>query len=341
MSLETTSHDALNVLNTKDEEVGKVFDENNPHQKDLESNSTESDSDFVTMHRRYVTWTHKVRGFPTESPDDMRPPTLIQQMIAEFVGTFIVVYFGLGVNVCSIIAGAYAGLFPVGALWGIVVTVAVLCTASVSGAHLNPAVSLGFAVLRPEHFPIWKLLPFWLAQIAAGIIGAFMVYGTWSNMIAILEDSDGLIRGQYGSQLSSSPFNSYFPNPSFVNSDTNWTAQTVSPAGAFGIEAMGTGFLMFGVLCLTDARHQLRISGGTVAIGIGLVICIIVSVFAPISQTSINPARDFGPRIVTYAMGWKNISIPGPQSGMWVYIIGPLFGAPIGGFLHDVMMYGL
>ncbi|GBG26638.1 Aquaporin-3 [Hondaea fermentalgiana] len=344
MALESTSRDELNVLNVQDEQLRKVHVQDEEHVPQQKENSSSIDSEvngIVSMHRKYTAWTHKARGFPTESADEMRPPTLFQQMLAEFIGTGIVCLFGLGVNCASIICGAYAGLFPVGALWGITVTLAVLTTASVSGAHLNPAVSVAFAVLRPEHFPIWKLGPFCLAQFLGAIIGSAICYGCFANMIAIKEEMEGIVRGELGSQVTSSPFNSYFPNPAFVGDTTGWTMTTVSAAGSFGIEALGTGFLMFAVLCLTDARHQLRISGGTVAIGIGLTITIVVSVFAPIDQTSINPARDFGPRLVTYALGWDTISIPGPQSGMWTYIIGPVVGTVIGGALHDLMMYGL
>ncbi|GBG26640.1 Aquaporin-3 [Hondaea fermentalgiana] len=341
MALESTSQDELNVLNEKDEEVRELEAKAIGRPEAGQSVEEDFDDGIPAMHRRYIAWTQRMRGHPTETADEMRPPNLWQQLLAEAIGTGIVCLFGLGINCAAIICGAYAGLFPVGALWGMVVTLAVLSTASVSGAHLNPAISLAFAILRPEHFPVWKLVPFWVAQLAGAIVGSGICYGCFANMIAIKEEADGLVRGELGSELTSSPFNSYFPNPSFVTSETRWTYATVSPAGAFGIEALGTGFLMFVVLCLTDGRHQLRISGGTVAIGIGVTVCVIVSVFAPIDQTSINPARDLGPRIVTYALGWDSISIPGPQSGMWTYIIGPCIGTPIGGLLHDLLMYGL
>ncbi|GBG26639.1 Aquaporin-9 [Hondaea fermentalgiana] len=335
MALESPSQDELNVLNNQDELVRK---------REEALDFLENDGDLARIeriHRQYTAWTYKTRGFPTESANEMRPPTLLQQMLAEFLGTGIVCLFGLGVNCASIICAAYAGLFPVGALWGITVTLAVLTTASVSGAHLNPAVSWAFALFRPEHFPVWKVVPYMAAQLAGAIIGSAICYGCFSNMIVIKEDAEGIIRGKLGSQVMSSPFNSYFPNPGFVGEDTGWTMQTVSPAGAFGVEALGTGFLMFVVLCLTDARHQLRISGGTVATGVGLTVAIVVSVFAPLDQTSINPARDFGPRLVTYALGWDAISIPGPQSGMWTYLVGPFVGTTFAGLLHDAMMYGL
>mmetsp|Transcript_17586 Transcript_17586/g.34586 ORF Transcript_17586/g.34586 Transcript_17586/m.34586 type:complete len:343 (+) Transcript_17586:158-1186(+) len=310
----------------------------------VEPSKTTSDDEYdaPSLHRRYVNFIrHTIRGNPTESPDEMRPPTMAHQLMGEFIGTGIICSIGLGVNVAATAIGAYAGLFPVGALWGITVALAVLVSISVSGAHLNPAISFGFAVLRPEMFPIWKLGPYIVAQMAGGIIGAYVIYGIFENMIIAKENMDGIIRGQPGSELTASTLNCYFPNPGFISDSTGWTTNTVTVGGAFGIEMFCTGFLFFVVVAVTDPRHQLRIGGASIAFCIGLTITCLVSVFAPIAQVSINPARDFGPRIVAYSMGWDEISIPGPHNGMWVYLVAPFIGAPLGGLLHDFMMWGL
>jgi glycerol uptake facilitator-like aquaporin len=62
----------------------------------------------------------------------------------------------------------------------------------------------------------------------------------------------------------------------------------------------------------------------------------LIGLFAPITQAGWNPARDFGPRLVAYALGWGTIAIPGPSGGFWVYLVGPLLGGPIGGFVWEI-----
>ncbi|MCE2457412.1 MAG: aquaporin [Dehalococcoidia bacterium] len=63
-----------------------------------------------------------------------------------------------------------------------------------------------------------------------------------------------------------------------------------------------------------------------------------ISLFAPLTQAGWNPARDFGPRIVAFLAGWGSIAIPGPSNGFWVYIVGPMIGAPIGAAVHEYLL---
>src|SRR5919112_1348301 len=89
---------------------------------------------------------------------------LSSAVVGEVLGTFLMVLFGTGSVACAVLTGALQGLWQVAVVWGFGVTIAIYCSAALSGAHLNPAVSLAFALLRPGSFPRRRLLPYWLAQ---------------------------------------------------------------------------------------------------------------------------------------------------------------------------------
>src|ERR687895_179232 len=91
-------------------------------------------------------------------------------LIGEALGTFLLVLFGTGSVACAVLTGALNGLWQVAVVWGFGVTIAIYCSASLSGAHLNPAVSLALALLRASSFPLGRLLPYVLAQLAGAVL---------------------------------------------------------------------------------------------------------------------------------------------------------------------------
>ncbi|MCH7787139.1 MAG: aquaporin, partial [Chloroflexi bacterium] len=86
---------------------------------------------------------------------------LLQACIAEVIGTFLLVLFGTGIVATAVLTEAQVGLWQVAVVWGFGVALAIYTTASISGAHLNPAVSLAFAIFRRESFPIHRLPAYW------------------------------------------------------------------------------------------------------------------------------------------------------------------------------------
>src|ERR687884_1538420 len=90
-------------------------------------------------------------------------PKLSAALVGECLGTFLLVLFGTGSVASAVLTGALMGLWQVAVVWGFGVTIAIYCSAGLSGAHLNPAVTLAFAVLRPGSFPRQRLVPYWLA----------------------------------------------------------------------------------------------------------------------------------------------------------------------------------
>ena len=259
-------------------------------------------------------------------------PPLRDALTGEFLGTFVMVFFGIGVVHAAVISGAQIGLWQVAAVWAVGVTLGIYTAASLSGAHINPAITLVVAVY--DGFPWRRVIPYWTAQVAGAAFAGLVLYLLYSNAITAFEIQHGLARGEPGSQLSAMIYGEYFPNPAVFGTDEK-AFGTVDIKVGFAAELVGTAMLAFIVSVVTHGRNYARPQSAGAAVAIGVGVAAIISVLAPLSQAGLNPARDFGPRLIAYFAGWDGIAIPGPRGGwLIVYILGPLIGALIGGGLY-------
>lgn len=274
---------------------------------------------------------------PLSSPEELNahavePATpalpLGSALAAEFIGTFILVFFGVGAVNAAVATGAQQGLWQVAIVWAIGVSIGIYAAAALSGAHLNPAITVAVAVF--ERFSWWRVGPYAMAQTAGAASASLVLYGLFSEAIIEFERKRGLLRGGPGSELSGMLFGEYFPNPAlFGTAEDAW--RIVTPTVAFMGELVGTALLAFLIAALTRDRNPVRPSSGTAPLLIGLGLAAIISVIAPLTQAGFNPARDFGPRVVAYYLGWGEIAIPGPRGGwLSVYIVAPVIGAVLG-----------
>ena len=262
---------------------------------------------------------------------------LARRCLAEVVGAYLMVTIGTGVVAASVVSGAQVGLWQVAVVWGAGVTLAIYATGAISGAHLNPAVSLAFAIFRREDFPLRRLGAYWAAQLAGAMLAGLTVLALYRTMIERFELAQGIERGAPGSERSAMMFGEYFPNPGLVG--VGDAAQAlVTPAGAAAVEGFGTAILVFVIFALVDQRNGSPGVKFLSPVLIGATVAVIISVLAPLTMGGWNPARDFGPRIVAYFAGWGAIAIPGPSSGFWVYIVGPLVGGPVGAAVYDLVL---
>ena len=257
--------------------------------------------------------------------------------MAEIIGTWLMVFAGTAVVAAAVLAGAQVGIWQVAVAWALGVSMAIYLTAAVSGAHLNPAVSLAFAIFRPSDFPLRLLLPYWASQMVGGILAGLSVLLLYGSYIRRFEENHGLDRGEPGSQLSSMMFGEYFPNPGLAG--TGEAAQAlVSPLGAAAVEAVGTGILVLMIFALVDPRNSTLPFKPLAPIFIGLTVALVISMLAPLTMGGWNPARDFGPRLVSFFAGWGEVAIPGPSGGFWAYIVGPLIGGPLGAAVYEYLI---
>jgi glycerol uptake facilitator protein len=255
-------------------------------------------------------------------------------LLGEALGTFLLVLVGTGSVACAVLTGALQGLWPVAVIWGAGVTLAIYVSAALSGAHLNPAVTLAFALLRPERFPAVRVLPYAAAQLAGAVAASLMVLGVFGPLLARFEAREGLVRGAAGSERAAMIFGQYFPNPALFGTDAE-AAALVSPLAALLVEALGTAVLVLVVFVLTDPDNAAAPAPTLVPILVGATVAVLIGVFAPLTQAGWNPARDLGPRIVALLAGYGPIAIPGPRAGFWIYLVGPLLGGPLGGLLYQ------
>lgn len=253
----------------------------------------------------------------------------------EFIGTFILVFFGVGAVNAAVVTGAQTGLWQVAVVWAIGVSLGIYSAAALSGAHINPAITLVAAVY--DRFPLRLVVPYWVSQVAGAAVASLVLYAMFAEAIIELERQRGILRGGPGSEISAMVFGEYFPNPAvYGTAEDAW--RIVSLKRAFIAEVIGTAMLAFIVGAVTSDKNMARPPAGFVAVVIGIGVAAIISVVAPLTQAALNPARDFGPRLVSYFLGWGEIAIPGPRGGWFiVYIAGPLVGGLIGGGIQRML----
>ena len=250
-------------------------------------------------------------------------------MAGEFLGTFVLVFFGVGVVNAAVVTGAQVGLWQVAVVWAIGVSLAIYMSASLSGAHLNPAITAVAVVY--DRFPPIRGLVYVVAQLLGAMAASLLLYRLFGEAILEFERRHGLLRGGPGSELSAMVFGEYFPNPAvFGTAEDAW--RIIGLEGAFLAEMVGTAMLALVVAAVTHTRNRARPVAGSEAVMIGLGVAAIISIIAPLTQAGLNPARDFGPRLVAWFLGWGDMAIPGPRGGWFsVYILAPVLGALIGG----------
>ena len=253
---------------------------------------------------------------PSITPRITRSP-LLGEFFAEFFGTMILILFGVGV-----VAQVVTGGFPTttGATgdynsiawgWGLGVTMAVYVAGRLSGAHLNPAVTVALAAFKG--FSARKVVPYIGAQLAGAFVAALLV--RWAYSDAINRVDPGHTKATQGI-FSTSP-------------DIG-----VSIPTAFLDQIIGTAILVMVIFALTSAVNNPPL-GNTAPLFIGLLVVGIGLGWGANAGYAINPARDFAPRIASWLTGYHDAmySTNGPELYFWLPIVAPLVGGLIGGAL--------
>lgn len=246
-----------------------------------------------------------------------------REFIGETLGTFILVLFGCGSVAVTVLFGAHQGLMQVAEAWGIGVTLAIYLTRHLSCAHLNPAVSLAMVVGR--RMPLKKLPVYLISQFTGAIIAGMVLYAMFASSISAYESTHSIIRGSAESVKTAMIFGEFYPNPGSTAIVSLWLA--------VGVEAFGTLLLILMIFALTEGCNVGRPDDALAPVFIGLTVTSLISLLAPLTQAGLNPARDFGPRIVAWLCGWGSAAFPDKVCGFfYVYILGPLIGGVIASF---------
>lgn len=247
---------------------------------------------------------------------------MFKGFIGEMMGTFILTLFGCCSVAVAVLFGEYNSIFQIGIVWGIGVTLAIFLTRNICCAHLNPAVSVAMVVAG--RMSARKLPAYLLAQLLGGILAGAVLYLLFSPSIAHYEEVHDIVRGTAGSVDTARMFGEYYPNPG------DSITSTVSLPLAMFAEAFGTFLLALFIFALTEDCNVGRPSSDLQPLFIGLTVSSIIFFIAPLTQAGLNPARDFGPRMVAYFAGWGDAAMPDEVGGwFWVYILAPVVGASL------------
>jgi MIP family channel proteins len=241
-----------------------------------------------------------------------------RQVLAEFFGTFVLMTLGLGVNAQVVLSHQTAGSFlSINLAWGLAVTMGCYVAAGVSGAHLNPAVTLALAAHRG--FSWHKVAPYIAAQVAGALVASAVVYLTY---LEALNHFDGGVRQVLGAQGTAGIWATY--PQSFLST---------FPGGVVD-QVVGTALLVAVIFGISDSRNAPP-PAGLAPLIVGLLVVAIGATFGFNSGYAINPARDFGPRLFTFLAGWGGEVFRAGSAWWWVPIVGPVIGGWLGGWLYD------
>ena len=281
---------------------------------------------------------------------------MVGELWAEFFGTFILISFGDGVvamlwalvgsgRAIPSTATAGAGIFSAGTPllgsadwllitfgWAFAVCFAIYVVGGVTGAHINPAVTLGIALRK--QMPWSKLAPYWAAQVLGAFVGAALVFLVYNQAINHYDQVNHIIKGTYASKATFSTF-ATFPAPYF---GSVW--------GPLCDQIVGTFFLVLFVFAVTD-EFNMPVGSNLAPLVVGFIVLAIGLSFGANAGYAINPARDFGPRMFAWIAGWGKVAMPGDYLGdggvviknyFWVPIVGPLIGAGIAAFVYEMFI---
>src|SRR2546425_9383166 len=261
-----------------------------------------------------------------------------KKYLGEVLGVFVLVFLGDSFVAYAVAgnSGFLAGLLGAGFFWGFAVTLAIYACGAVSGAHLNPAVTLALAWRRG--FP-WSKVP---GYIGAQVVGAFLaaagVSFVWNGLIYNYEHTAKPVidRGGANGIESGLIFSANWPHPLLIGHNAAALQQDPWWVGA-GTEIIITAILVITVLGIIEDRIP---SAANVApLAIGIVVAALVGLFAPIEMASLNPARDFGPRLWMLVIGYGSNAIPRPNFNIWITTLMPLVGGPLGAYIYDMIVH--
>lgn len=247
-------------------------------------------------------------------------PTLTAELIAEFLGTFVLILFGTGVVAMVVLYPTknpgetiHGGFTNITLGWGLAVTMGIYIAGKISGAHLNPAVTLALAVFRG--FSWRKVVPYAIAQTAGAFAAAAIVF--WNYLPAFRQVDPHL-------DHTAGVFTTF---PAFPQ----------IPQAGFLDQVIGTGLLVLLIFAITD-EFNMPPGASLTPLLVGLVVVAIGMSFGGMHGYAINPARDFGPRLWTAVAGFTNNGLTDGGHVWWVPVVAPLLGGVAGAAIYD---YGI
>jgi glycerol uptake facilitator protein len=234
-------------------------------------------------------------------------------LTSEFIGTALLVFLGDGVVATAVLFGAYQGQWQPSILWGLTVMGVCYIIGQVSGAHINPAVTLAMAIFRK--FGWMKAVYYWIAQMLGGFGGAALLFAVIKPVL----DTKGLT-------AETARIFSCFPGAN------------VTTTSAFLMEIILTMVLVLVIMGTGDAKNEGAPKNGLGTVVVGATVALLVGIGGPWTMASLNPARDLGPRLFMLVAGWGDAALGAGY--WWVPVVGPLVGGGIvAGLVYDYLVH--
>jgi aquaporin Z len=230
---------------------------------------------------------------------------MVRKMLAELLGTALLVYFAVGVATLSFGFGTAGSSFAAGVVatalaFGLVLLALAYVLGPISGCHVNPAVTIG--AWLSGRIPLVEAAGYWVAQFIGGILGALLLWGTFANSPLYSRSKTGLGADGWGAA-------------SHIH---------INAGGAFLTEVILTALFVFAVLGATSKIANTATAG--IVIGFSLTVVHLIGI--PITGTSVNPARSLGPALVVGGTALSQV---------WLFIVAPLVGGALAAGLHRVL----
>lgn len=247
---------------------------------------------------------------------------LLREVLAEFLGTFLLTLLGNGVIAALVLSDAgkvssVAG--PIG--WGLALMVAISVTGGVSGCHANPAVTLAMASVSKIEWK--KVVPYFCAQYAGAFVSSIVLYAVYFESFLNFDGGEREIPPH--ASATAQIFATYLP-------------EHVGVISAMGDQIVGTMLLMMAIVAVTDP-HNMSVPKGSYPLIIGLSLSAVIFAFPLNCGAPLNPARDLSPRVFTALAGWgKNVFSFRDYMYFWVPVLGPHIGAVIGAWGYKLFI---
>jgi aquaporin Z len=230
---------------------------------------------------------------------------MVRKSVAELLGTALLVYFAVGVATLSfgfkLVGTSFIAVVMATALaFGLVLLSLAYVLGPISGCHVNPAVTLG--VLLSGRIPLAEAVAYWIAQFVGGIVGALVLWGTFSTSPLYSKSTTGLGADGWGKA----------------------SHLEISLGGAFLVEVILTAIFVFVVLSATSETANPATAG--IVIGLGLTTVHLIGI--PLTGTSVNPARSLGPALVVGGTALSQV---------WLFIVAPLVGGALAAGAHRLL----
>lgn len=252
---------------------------------------------------------------------------IIQQCIVEFLGTGLIVFFGTSCLAASKFTNIHFNHFEISFIWGLGAALSIYFSYSVSGAHLNPAITI-FLWLS-YGFSKKKVVPYIFSQILGTFVFSIIVYYLYYDIFILFEKKYNIVRGTQESLSLASIFCIY-PNINNYNFIHDFTVETFFSA-----------LFIIIILQFNNRKNNLLYSQPISPFLTGMVITIINLSASPLNNISLNPARDLGPRIFLSLHGWHALSFSGEGNYtpyFLIPVIAPIFGINLGGWIHKKIL---